>query len=164
MNDMKKYIISMLVVITSAHCYGFSLNGTWQEDREKTIRWNSTNLKIDEESLEKLSAILGHMYLRFNDGVRCQFFEPYTMIYKGKERQVDRLITQHAQFEIIGENQYGFALKIIHPNKQVDIDSIIYENEDSFYVVSLTTEDYGFPGSRTYFKKVEPVKWSYDCK
>lgn len=162
--NMIKYLILFFAVIASMSSYGVSLDGIWLEDKEKTIQWSIDNLKSEPAYLEKLAAISGHMYFSFSDGIRCQFFEPYTMKYRGNEKKVERYSTLLAKYEIIGKNQYGFVMNITYPDNQEAIDMLIYENEESFYAVTLTTEEYGHPGSRTYFKKVAPVKWDYDCK
>ena len=162
-NNMNKYLQVILVSIIAVKSYAVSLDGTWLEDKEKSFEWNSLHSKADTERLEKLRAIMGHMYITYKDGVMCQFFEPYTVKYNGKVTEVARLLTTLANYEVLEKNEFGFALKVTYENKTDAIDMLIYESERSHYGVRLTTEDFGMPGTRVYFKKVAPVKWGFDC-
>jgi len=154
-------VVAFLVTTNS---YAVSLDGTWQEDKERSFNWNSINSKADPESLEKLAAIMGHMYFTYKDGLMCQFFEPYTLKYKGNISEVSRPTTEVAKYQVVSENEFGFVLNLKYSDSMEAIEMLIYESEDSFYGVRLTTEDYGLPGLRIYFKKVAPVKWDYDCE
>ena len=156
--------MAILLGMWVSNSYGLSLEGTWQEDKLRTVQWNSKHLKISENYLEKMEAILGHMYISYDKGRMCQFYEPYTLDYMRSSKKIDRFTTELADYEIIGENDFGFVIEITYPNDKKSIDMIVYENVNSVYAVRLTTEDFGVPGSRVYLKKVPQNKWSYDCK
>ncbi|WP_045858633.1 hypothetical protein [Teredinibacter purpureus] len=67
---MNKYLQVILVSIITVKSYAVSLDGTWLEDKEKSFEWNSLHSKADTERLEKLRAIMGHMYITVNANVK----------------------------------------------------------------------------------------------
>jgi len=160
---MNKIIYVILIFSVSVFSSAASLDGTWQEDKKKSLQWNLLNTKTDPEKLKQLNGIMGHMYVTYKDGVMCQFFEPYSLKNGEKTKEVPRLSTILSNYEVLAKNEFGFVLKIKYENKTESIDMLVYEGEESQYGVRLSTEDFGFPGNRVYFKKVAAVKWNYDC-
>ncbi|WP_157719084.1 hypothetical protein [Halopseudomonas salegens] len=160
---MKKVLQVVLISMLAVNAHSISLEGTWQEDKDRTIQWNSANTKVDPERLDKLGLILGHYYIKYKNGMACGFFEPYTFEYEGEVREVPRLSTNLSKYEVVAENEFGYVIKTTGTDQTETIDVLIFEGEESFYGIRLDAEDFGFQGGRIYFKKVETVRWDFDC-
>ena len=144
-------LIIMLFPVTSL---ASSLNGIWQEDLLKTIKWNSENRKVEDGYLEKLSAISGHIFIRYLDGKFCQFNEEFTSEYNGKAFPVYKYDTENATYEVLAENEFGAVIELTYLEGTSFIEMLNFDGPESMYGNRLGQEDYGQPGHRTYFKKV----------
>lgn len=160
---MKKVFLTIIMLAQTTNSYSSSLEGIWKEDKEKTISWNLANTRIEPEKLAKLASLIGHMYVIYKDGKACQFSEPHTLKYNEIVKDIPRLPAEHTEYEIVAENEFGYVLKTTYKDKTVTIDVLIYETEESRYVLRLSPETYGFEGARIYFKRVEPNKLASSC-
>ena len=161
---MIKNFLFILLIFICTPSYTYELDGIWQEDVDKTIQWNKTNRIVEEEYLKKMGAIMGHMWISYSEGDWCLFNEPYEHNYSGKKTAVPRFDTSFGKYKILAENEYGYVIESSFKNDHKNIEMIVFESDDSLYAHGLTTEDFGQPGSRVYFKRVAPVKWSFDCE
>jgi len=158
---MKYFAITVCSFFLSSYAYSIELNGTWKEDVSKTIQWNSTYRNIEDGYLNKLKAIMGHLYISYSNGEMCSYTEPHVVQFKGKSSKRGALFFK-SSYEVIAENKFGFVLNSVIDGQQ-NIDMIVFENDTSIYGLGLTTEDYGQPGLRTYFKKVSGLKEMAKC-
>lgn len=159
-----KRLLCIALLFASQNSLAFELEGNWTEDVDKTILWNYENRKVSNEYLEEFKAISGHFYIKFKNGVMCQYFEPFTIKYNGKENEVPRLTTIHAKYKVIAKNAHGIVYELEYESGDTEIEMVVFETKTSMYGNRLTTEDFDQPGSRVYLKPVADNKWSYDCK
>ena len=94
----------------------------------------------------------------------CQYSEPYEINHKGKTTQVSAYLPEMADYDIIAKNEEGMVVRASYPIGAEHITMHIFEGENSMYGVGLSTEEFGQPGNRTYFKRVPPVEWESVCK
>lgn len=152
MNKLSCTTLALLFPIISN---AVTLDGTWQSDKEKTLKWNSEHSKIDPSELKKLSYILGHTYLMYNAGKALVYFDSYEI--NGKK--IEPLCAQESTYKVIAENDHGVVIKQSYSDGSDVISMLIFESNNSFYGATLDTEDYGKPGHRDYFKKIsEPAE------
>ena len=140
-----------------------SLNGIWQEDLLKTIKWNKQNRKVEEGYLEKLSAISGHLFIQYRNGKFCQFNEEFTGEYNGKAFPVYKYDTENATYKVLTENEFGAVIELTYLEGTSFIEMLNFDGPESMYGNRLGQEDYGQPGHRTYFKKVQGVIPDVGC-
>ena len=152
-----------LTMFTTSNVLAFSLEGTWQEDKEKTLSWNETNRVVNGGYLENMEKILGNVFVTYSQGKHCFYSRPYQISNGEKISEITAYPVQIASYDVLAKNEYGFVLKSTYKDELENIVMYIFEGEDSMYGVSLTTEDFGQPGSRIYFKKVQPVQWGSVC-
>jgi len=150
---MRYFFTATYAFLFSTYTLGVELNGTWKEDLSKTIEWNSTHRINEEGYLKKLKAVIGHFYISYSNGEMCNYTEPFIVSYKGKSTDVGPIFLK-GNYQVIANNKFGYVVKSEIDGHQ-NIDMLIFENDKSMYAASLTTEDYGQPGLRTYFKKVK---------
>ena len=161
---MRNFLGALLLLQFSSISYGLSLDGTWVEDKKKTMEWSRQHTKIDPVKLDRLEAMIGHLYLKNNNGKSCLFSEPYKFSFNGLSHEIGRIDTENYSYSIAVKNENGFVISREQENGKTSVEIYIFDEDESFYVTSLSTEDFGFTGGRTYFKKVDPVKWDYECK
>ncbi len=158
---MKLFIVLAFCVFTNSTVLGVTLDGTWKEDVIKTIQWNSKHIKTGNGYLEKLRAVLGHLYVSYENGTSCLYIEPYTLKYKDNISTFD-LFLQKWKYEVLALNEYGFIIRTTFEDIEY-IEMIVFENETSIYSYRLTSDEDSNPGFRLYMKKVSNKKIMSDC-
>ncbi|MDH5631065.1 MAG: hypothetical protein OEY96_13015 [Gammaproteobacteria bacterium] len=141
-----KYLIFVILFLCS-NISAYELNGTWVSDKEKTLKWIGENLKEDVEFTQDLSKILGHHYITYHNEKTCSYMSEWKT--ETKTNEAFSMPTQ--KYNIIAKNDYGFVVSSEHY-----IFMLIFESDNSYYGVALDTEEYGHPGSREYYKRIEP--------
>ncbi|MBU2986378.1 hypothetical protein KO528_13535 [Saccharophagus degradans] len=161
---MNRTLILIVLSLFSIPVLSISIEGTWQEDKGKTLRWNSENGRLSESHLANMEKILGNLFVTYKNGRMCQYSKPYEVFNDGNVKSIKAYIPEYADYNVLAGNESGFVIRTVYTEGAENITMHIFESENSMYGVVLSTEDYGYPGSRTYFKKVEPVKWESVCE
>lgn len=158
---MKQLVFLVFLSSLSTLSFGYELEGTWKEDVDKTIEWNSTYRVNQDGYLDKLKAVMGHFYLSYKKGYLCNYTEPHTVMFKGSSSNIGPSFYS-GSYSVIAKNEFGGVIESkISGSKTIEMH--IFESETSMYAVTLTTEDYDQPGLRVYFKRVKDLKKMEKC-
>jgi len=150
---MNKVLTIILLVLLPVIASAASLEGTWKSDEEKTLFWNSEYQKVSDEHLLKLSYILGHHYLTYEAGKSCSYFETFAI--KGKINEAHAL--PESSYTVAAKNDHGVVVEETLSTGEKVIYMIVFESNDSFYGVMLDAENFGQPGHREYYKRVNSI-------
>jgi len=158
---MKLLATIIFCVLVNTCAFGLTLEGTWKEDVNKTIKWNNEHLKTNNKYLDKLKSVLGHLYISYIRGKSCLYIEPYKIKHNGASSKMSEYF-QKWKYKVIAQNEFGFIVKTSIDDTE-HIEMIVFESESSIYGIRLTNKDNNLVGYRVYFKKVANIKEMSSC-